>query len=285
MCFARCIALQLFGVVITKLSITGGCSKIIPFIQHYFNSETLVLLMIDASQSHFLEEALDELDYMLNKDIGFLGVVFSKRDHGKCKENNLDEWARKVRDILGQYSQIPSELYDDLDQFSAFTGAQTNELLSRLALAVKTQVVKQKPVETMQPKQEKKKKKPLPSWLPKPLSKKELFEKIHEAAKNPNHQLSSNVFMQQMEMGDLGAWDHISHLRAGYICLHESLRKGNGVFVAAVSLLEKLDKMLNSKPDKFENTKHQCVQLVSCGKHTLTIEQDSDHILAPSHIH
>lgn len=106
--------------------------------------------MIDASQSQFLEEALDELDYMLNKDIGFLGVVFSKRDNEKCKANNLAEWASKVRGVLGQHSRFPSELYDDLDQFSAFTGAQTDELLSRLALAAKTQMGKKKPTQSKQ---------------------------------------------------------------------------------------------------------------------------------------
>ena len=226
--------------------------------RHYINPEAIILFMIDASKDYTFQDDLDELHRMLNEDIGFLGVVFTKRDAEKCKENNLDEWARKVKDILVQYSHIPTELYDDLGQFSALTGTQTDELLKRVAHATKKvgkqKKQKQKPAETEKAKDEKRK--PLPSALPKPLSKEELFKKIEEAAKNSNHELASDEFMRQMETGELDMWDHMSHLRAGYLCLHDSLGKGDVVFVAASKFLAKLDDMLKSKPGKFRNTKH-----------------------------
>ncbi|KAK2801901.1 hypothetical protein FQN51_005050 [Onygenales sp. PD_10] len=102
--------------------------------QHYLQTETAILFVVDAGDTSRMSETLGDLEYVLKRaEAKHLAVAFNKRDHPSCKEYDFQELVKQVRGVIQRNpTDFPCEIYDDLDELSAHTGAQTDLLLQKL---------------------------------------------------------------------------------------------------------------------------------------------------------
>ncbi|KKZ62682.1 hypothetical protein EMCG_00365 [[Emmonsia] crescens] len=183
-----------------------------------------------------LKLALKRID-----DAKYLAVVFTKRDQTGRDDPRVEEQISQVKDVLNEYRpevSYPCELYDDLEQLSGVTGAQTDLLLTRLARVAK---MEDKLVQNTSMKKEALP--PPPKLNPPKLSREELLQKIESSSKDVNSLLDPDEFIRRMISGELQKWDHRSHLRAGFLTLTECILKESVVFDTADLLLERLNYM------------------------------------------
>ncbi|KAK2763350.1 hypothetical protein FQN54_009986 [Arachnomyces sp. PD_36] len=239
---------------LTIWDVGGGCSRIPQrILNHYCGTWSLIVFVVDASDLSRSHEAIDELWTLVGFiEARYLAVVFNKLDKPVENKQGFEKLVSGIKKVLKHAQGYECEVYDDLDQFSAKTGAQTDILLERLIRAAKTGK-KQMPDSQVR--------KQLDNALLKRPSKEELLEKIEEGAKNPNQQLPPGDFLKRMISGDLETWDHQSHLRAGFLCLAGCQLKESVVFEAAELFLGWLDAMLKAKPGKFRNTRHRTMTI------------------------
>lgn len=233
--------------------LAGGCSLLpLALFEHLVNSEVICLFIIDASDQY--DYVKYELDHVINRteEAKHFAVIFNH----KIQNSQVDATALKkmvndrIRSRRGSgLHGATYEVYDDLDRFNAATGEQLDVLLSRLIHIAKTK----KPHLRAEPAT----KAVLPNAsLPKP-SRQELLRRIEARSQESVHQLPPDQFVKQMVAGTLSTWDHTCHLRAGFLCLMESIMEEDVVFAAAELFLQRLDAMLRASPGKFRNTFHR----------------------------
>ncbi|EEQ84714.2 uncharacterized protein BDCG_07983 [Blastomyces dermatitidis ER-3] len=254
---------------ITFWDLGGGCSRIPPqLFRYYLDPEILVLFLIDPTVifcpndgARRAQDAIEELKFALTEIVGakYLAVIFTKRDQTRGDDPRVELQISLVKQVLAEHRTkvpYPCELYDDLEQLSAATGAQTDILLTRLARVAK---MEEKAMRDFLMK------KTAPSPSPKPnlpkLSREELLVKIDSGSKDADNLLGPDEFMRRMVSGDLEKWDHQFHLRAGFLTLTERILRENVVFDAADLFLERLDLMLKAVPGKFQNTSHRTLTI------------------------
>ncbi|KAL2367997.1 hypothetical protein RJ035_003950 [Blastomyces gilchristii] len=249
--------------------VLGGCSRIPPqLFRYYLDPEILVLFLIDPTVifcpndgARRAQDAIEELKFALTEIVGakYLAVIFTNRDQTRGDDPRVELQISLVKQVLAEHRTkvpYPCELYDDLEQLSAATGAQTDILLTRLARVAK---MEEKAMRDFLMK------KTAPSPSPKPnlpkLSREELLVKIDSGSKDADNLLGPDEFMRRMVSGDLEKWDHQFHLRAGFLTLTERILRENVVFDAADLFLERLDLMLKAVPGKFQNTSHRTLTI------------------------
>ncbi|KAK2741114.1 hypothetical protein FQN57_005715 [Myotisia sp. PD_48] len=235
------------GIHLTLWDVGGGCSRIPPrLLQLYAGEHGVGLFLIDASDICRQEETLEELRRVVESvDFSYLAIAFNKRDEPKCEQQDWELYPSRIRQILKENKpSLEYEMYEDLNELSATTGAQTDILLGRLARAVKAKRIVQQ-VESTEAVEKRQK-----------LAVEELLKRIKHGAKDPSQTLAPDEFMEQMVSGELDTWGHQSHLRAGFICLMRCSLNKDAVIDATDMFLGFLDKMLSAKPGKFRNTRH-----------------------------
>ena len=87
-------------------------------------------------------------------------------------------------------------------------------------------------------------------------SKDELVKRIKEEKEQDT---STATFWSQFESSTLPAWNHRSHLRAGFLILLRCMQKMESVLEATDIFLEHLGRLRASNPDRFANTAHRSV--------------------------
>ncbi|KAF7592418.1 hypothetical protein BBP40_000266 [Aspergillus hancockii] len=242
------------GVDLNMWDISGGCSRLPHgLMRHYQGPEVISLFIIDKADTERADEVIFELEYALRGfEAKYFAVVFNNFENRKPDEAGAQKLvSRTIKAVeeFKRFGNVPCEVYDDLVHFNAATGAQTDILMKRLARASKTQrpnlrqelAINQAAATANPPK----------------LSREELLKKIQDGSRDPIHQLSSDEFMRQLIAGQLEKWDHQCHLRAGFLCLMESILAEHVVFAASDIFLERLDKMLRTSPRRFRNTLHR----------------------------
>ncbi|OJD24269.1 hypothetical protein ACJ73_04374 [Blastomyces percursus] len=249
---------------ITFWDLGGGCSRIPPqLFRYYLDPEVLVLFLIDPTAifcpndgARRAQDAIEELKVALTEIVGakYFAVIFTKRDQTCGDDPRVELQISQVKQVLAEHRTkvpYPCELYDDLEQLSGATGAQTGTLLTRLARVAKMEekAMRDFPM-----------KKAAPPPPPK-LSREELLLKIESGSKDEDNLLGPDEFMRRMVSGDLEKWNHQSHLRAGFLTLTERILRDNVVFDAADLFLERLDMMLKAAPGKFRNTSHRTLTI------------------------
>ncbi|KAJ5616397.1 hypothetical protein N7537_001511 [Penicillium hordei] len=235
----------------------GGCSSLpLSVFEHVVHSEVICLFIIDASDQY--DYVKYDLDHVINRteEAKHFAVIFNH----KVQNSQVDATALKkmvndrIRSRQGSGLYGPTcAVYDDLDRFNAATGEQLDILLSRLIHVAKTNKphLREEPATKVV----------LPnSSIPKP-SKQELLRRIEDRSKESVHQLPPDQFVKQMIAGTLSTWDHMCHLRAGFLCLMESIMEEDVVFAAAELFLRRLDAMLRASPGKFRNTFHRTLTI------------------------
>ncbi|KAK2808883.1 hypothetical protein FQN50_004359 [Emmonsiellopsis sp. PD_5] len=107
---------------------------------HYLQSDTAILFVVDAADTSRMSEALSDLEYVLKRaEAKHLAVAFNKRDHPRCKEYDFQDLVKQTREVIERNpTDFPCEIYDDLDELSAHTGAQTDLLLQKLVQVSKS---------------------------------------------------------------------------------------------------------------------------------------------------
>ncbi|PGH03361.1 hypothetical protein GX51_04092 [Blastomyces parvus] len=254
---------------ITFWDLGGGCSRIPPqLFKYHLEPNVLVLFIIDPTEifdpnhgATRAQQAIEELKYALKEIAGakYLAVIFTKRDQTCRDDPRVELQISLVKQVLAEHRTkvpYPCEFYDDLEQLSGSTGAQTDILLTRLARAatMEEKAIRDSPMKKTAPA-------PVPNLNPPKLSREELLLKIESGSKDANSLLGPDEFMRQLVSGGLEKWDHQSHLRAGFLTLTECILRENVVFDAADLFLQRLDMMLKAAPGKFRNTSHRTLTI------------------------
>ncbi|PGH10537.1 hypothetical protein AJ80_07482 [Polytolypa hystricis UAMH7299] len=242
--------IQRQGVDFTLLDIGGGCSSLARMTHIYFYPESIVVFLIDASDTERMDYSILELKILLDGhyDIQHMVIVFTKLDLAEAT-TNFPDLVKRTKAVVSSYKTLgfQCEVYDDLNRFSAATGAQMDILMKRLvsiANKVPTNVMKEPAQKASEP--------------PKGHSPYEEFRKrATEESKHVDQKLSADEFMARMIVGKLTDWSHYPHIRAGFITLCDCLLKESVVFEATDIFLEKLEKMLKASPGRFRNTVHR----------------------------
>ncbi|ODH27352.1 hypothetical protein ACO22_04213 [Paracoccidioides brasiliensis] len=239
----------------------GGCDRTPQWLfQQYQGPDVLFLFAMDPTEifdqhgTHIAQYAIEDLKHILERitEAKYLAVIFNKRNQMLRGDPRVERQISSVKEVLDEYRpklSYPCELYDDLDQLSGATDAQTDLLVKRLTLAAQMEknYVRGVSMKAMVS--------PHHSSLrvPKPLTDDFLGRK-ETGSNEANDQLDSDEFMRRMVSGELEKWDHQYHLRAGFLTLKKCLLKESVIFDAADMFLERLDMMLKAAPHKFRDT-------------------------------
>ncbi|KAL5356111.1 hypothetical protein BJX96DRAFT_185593 [Aspergillus floccosus] len=237
--------------------LAGGCSSVpLWLFQHLVKPDVICLFIVDSSDPcDYVKYELDDVVRNIEEAKHF-AVVFNHNDQNdQAHTPELKKMVNdKIRSCRGSRRYGPTyEVYDDLDRFNAATGEQVDILLKRLIHVAKTTTphLRDKPaMKSVLPEAD----------IPKP-SRQELLQRIEERSKESVHQLPPDQFLGQMIAGTLSTWDHMCHLRAGFLCLMESIMEEDVVFAAAELFLQRLDAMLRASPGKFRNTFHRTLTI------------------------
>ncbi|KGM92260.1 uncharacterized protein PADG_11444 [Paracoccidioides brasiliensis Pb18] len=239
----------------------GGCDRTPQWLfQQYQGPDVLFLFAMDPTEifdqhgTHIAQYAIEDLKHILERitEAKYLAVIFNKRNQMLRGDPRVERQISSVKEVLDEYRpklSYPCELYDDLDQLSGATDAQTDLLVKRLTLAAQMEknYVRGVSMKAMVS--------PHHSSLrvPKPLTDDFLGRK-ETGSNEASDQLDSDEFMRRMVSGELEKWDHQYHLRAGFLTLKKCLLKESVIFDAADMFLERLDMMLKAALHKFRDT-------------------------------
>lgn len=215
------------------------------------NADVICLFVIDSSTGFDIKWVMNELEHVTNQidQAKHFAVVFNHKNNASQHDAPaLKEAVNEYINRLTGRTRLVYEVYDDLVDLNFATGAQVNTLLERLIHVARTETpdLRSRPVT-----------KTIKAPSRSRPSRVELLKRIDEQSKGSVRWLSPDKFMEQMVKGTLDSWDHICHLRAGFLCLMESILEEHVTFAAAELFLQRLDAMLRAKPGKFHNTFHR----------------------------
>ena len=225
-----------------------GCDKIRPLIRHYLAKDRFIIFIHDCADDR-LEESIQHLHeacgWMSEYGCTHMWVLFNKQDLLPPAE------AKSIVDKLREQYESQVYLYRrqglqikvmDTPGLSGRTGEGLVEVMNEI---VGTLNKEKKPT-------------PAPTQPKKPVlegpTEQELFERIEKANQvSP----SPDEFWRSFLAGDLPAWDHYSHLRAGFFVMYDCFARGCNVFECADEFLAHLKRLRNAQPERFRNTAHR----------------------------
>ncbi|SCV53829.1 probable ubiquitin thiolesterase L3 [Fusarium fujikuroi] len=89
-------------------------------------------------------------------------------------------------------------------------------------------------------------------------SEEELRNKIRTAnAESAN----ANTFWDSFLHGSLEAWDHYTHIRAGFFVMHDCFGRGLGLLECADEFMKHLNRLREGNPERFRNTAHKTMTI------------------------
>ncbi|KKK16187.1 hypothetical protein P175DRAFT_0260135 [Aspergillus ochraceoroseus IBT 24754] len=238
----------------TFWDIGAGCNKIRHLLRHYITPNTLVIFLHDCDDP-FRQEFPDWmgvfLDDMIKREGKYLWILFNKQDTlppdddgefiGNVRKMYEDEMSRYKKDIC----------YKILDhKLSAKTGEGLNELLVELHNTMSTsELNSRRQLKSVSN----------PNVHQDALSREQLKSLIEKEGREDT--IDAQAFWISFLEADLSAWDHRSHLKAGYIIAVESAGKGESIFTTADTFIAHLKRLKEMQPDKFRNTEHRTMTI------------------------
>ncbi|KAL2843867.1 P-loop containing nucleoside triphosphate hydrolase protein [Aspergillus pseudoustus] len=229
----------------------GGCDRIYPLLRFYLKPETLVLFLHNCSSTaepvvedwfrHFLWQ-------MVEAKSKYIWIVPTRQDDLEERETYIE----RIRELYEkELSQVrPDVQYKVLKhKVCAKTGEGLEEIMAELhrTMSLNAGVVGRRPGKSnIQPKED-------------PTSEEELKALIEKEGSEDTLDLQS--FWASFLTAEIPAWDHRSHLKAGYIVAVESAEKGESIFTTADTFIAHLRRLKVAHPDRFRNTEHQTMTI------------------------
>ncbi|KAL2817091.1 P-loop containing nucleoside triphosphate hydrolase protein [Aspergillus granulosus] len=229
----------------------GGCEKIYPLLRFYLKPETLVLFLHSCATTS--EPVIEDwfhpfLEQMVEAKSKYLWIVPTRQD-------DLEEREAYIEGICQIYEKKLFQVRHDIQykflkhKVCAKTGEGLKEIMDELhrAMSLNAGVPGRRPGKS--------------DLLPKeaPTSEEELRALIEREGAEDT--LDPQSFWTSFLAADIPAWDHRSHLKAGYIVTFESAETGESIFTTADTFLAHLKRLKEAHPERFRNTEHQTMTI------------------------
>jgi hypothetical protein len=238
------------NVVVTELrKVMGaaGCDRIYPLLRFYLKPETLVLFLHNCADTnepvapewlrHFLWD-------MVEAKTKYIWIVPTRQEDLEERETYL-EGLRQIYEK--ELSQVRSYVQYKVLQHkvSAKTGEGLEEVMAELhrTMSLNSGVPSRRPGKSEI------------HLKAAPTSEEELSALIEK--EGSEDAMDSKSFWETFLSADIQAWDHRSHLKAGYIIALESAEKGESIFTTADTFVAHLNRLKEAHPERFRNTQHQ----------------------------
>lgn len=228
-----------------------GCDQIRPLTRHYMQNRLFIFFVHSCTDNERLDESIQYLHQLIGWMDEFccpnLLILLNKQDllPPAERETIVSGLRQRFEAEIAQYGDKHTIKVMDTPGLSGRTGAQLDVIMDEVVTVI----------------QGDKKKKPTPSTAPpknpeleKGPSDEELRERIKKANATSD---SPDEFWKSFLSGDLEAWDHHTHLRAGFFVIHDCFARGRNIFECADEFIAHLTRLREKKPDRFRNTAHR----------------------------
>jgi hypothetical protein len=220
--------------------------------------DRFVLFVLDCHDHDRLEEGLEELrfatDLMIEAGGKHIWVMINKQD--LLPEGQRDEIVQNQRErcikVLEPFKDKCFTEVFDLPGLSSKSGYQLDKVLARLRQVMLNE--KPKPKASLNSPPPPAEGKEVKLAIPAPPTRDELIERVKKAASDIS---SHDVFWKEFLSAEIPAWDHYTHLRAGYFVMLEGLSVGSSIMDCAEDFIEHLGRLRAAHPDRFRNTTHR----------------------------
>ncbi|KAG5803687.1 hypothetical protein H9Q74_007234 [Fusarium xylarioides] len=231
----------------------GGCDAIRPLIRHYMTQDRFLIFIqsctdTDPDRVEFsLEYLRMGLNMMLEYEAKHMFIIFNKQDL-----LSEEERPKIVKDLQTKIEAETKPYTDKLDikildtpGLNALWGCQVHNVMDEIR-------------KTLKPKNAAKDTKAEIELREKGPSEEELRNKIRMANAES---VDVNTFWTSFLDGSLEAWDHYTHLRAGFFIMHDCFGKGVGLLDCADEFMTHLNRLREGNPERFRNTAHKTMTI------------------------
>ncbi|KAL3460819.1 P-loop containing nucleoside triphosphate hydrolase protein [Aspergillus heterothallicus] len=229
----------------------GGCDRIYPLLRFYLKPETLVLFLHNCASTD--QPVIEDwfrpfLSQMVEAKSKYIWIVPTRQDDLEERETYIEQihqlYERELslvrRDV--QYKVLKHKICAKTGEGMEGLMADIHRTMSLNAGAAGRCTGKS----DIQPKEV-------------PTSEDELKALIEKEGNEDR--LDSQSYWASFLTADIPAWDHRSHLKAGYIVALESAKHGESIFTTAETFIAHLRRLKEAHPDRFRNTEHQTMTI------------------------
>ncbi|KAF5604480.1 ubiquitin thiolesterase L3 [Fusarium subglutinans] len=231
----------------------GGCDRIRPLIRHYMSQDRFLIFIQSCTdtESGRVEFSLEYLrmglNMMLEYEAKHMFIIFNKQDLLSEEERPqiVKDLKEKIEAEIKPYADKLDIKILDTPGLSALSGCQAHHLMDEIRKTLRPQ----KPAKNTRAEIEQREKGP---------SEEELRNKIRTANAES---ADTNTFWQSFLDGSLEAWDHYTHLRAGFFVMHDCFGRGLGLLECADEFMKHLNRLREGNPERFRNTAHKTMTI------------------------
>ncbi|RBR14549.1 hypothetical protein FVER53590_06697 [Fusarium verticillioides] len=232
----------------------GGCDAIRPLIRHYMTQDRFLIFIQSCTDTEDAERVEFSLEYlrmglnmMLEYEAKHMFIIFNKQD--LLSEEERPKVAKDLKDKIEAEIKPYADKLDirilDTPGLSALGGCQVNNVMDEIR-------------KTLKPKNAVKDTKAEIEMRERGPGEEELRNKIRTANAQS---VDANTFWESFLDGSLEAWDHYTHLRAGFFIIHDCFGKGVGLLECADEFMKHLNRLREGNPERFRNTAHKTMTI------------------------
>ncbi|KLO88059.1 putative ubiquitin thiolesterase L3 [Fusarium fujikuroi] len=231
----------------------GGCDAIRPLIRHYMTQDRFLIFIqsctdTDPDRVEFsLEYLRMGMNMMLEYGAKHMFIIFNKQDLLSDEERpkTVKDLKTKIEAEIKPYADKLDIKILDTPGLSALWGCQAYNVMDEIR-------------KTLTPKNAANDTKAEIELREKGPSEEELRNKIRTAnAESAN----ASTFWKSFLDGTLEAWDHYTHLRAGFFVMHDCFGRGLGLLECADEFMKHLNRLREGIPERFRNTAHKTMTI------------------------
>ncbi|KAF4414824.1 ubiquitin thiolesterase L3 [Fusarium acutatum] len=231
----------------------GGCDAIRPLIRHYMTQDRFLIFIqsctdTDPERVEFsLEYLRMGLNMMIEYEAKHMFIIFNKQDLLSEEERPkiVKDLRTKIEAEIKPYADKLDIKILDTPGLSALWGCQAHNVMDEIR-------------KTLTPKNAAKDTKAEIELREKGPGEEELRNKIRMANAQS---VDANTFWESFLDGSLEAWDHYTHLRAGFFFMHDCFGKGLGLLECADEFMKHLNRLREGNPERFRNTAHKTMTI------------------------
>ncbi|KAF5019405.1 hypothetical protein F66182_8605 [Fusarium sp. NRRL 66182] len=232
----------------------GGCDKMRSLTGLYMIKERFIVFVqsvqdLDPDRVEFSLEYLRMcMETMMEHGATNMFILFNKQDLLAPDEREavIKDLKGKIESEIAPYASTLDVKIMDYPGLSAATGEQLHRVMDE---------IRQTLGQTEKPATDTKK---VMERIEKGPSEEELIERINKAkAESADAHSFWGAFMD----GSLLAWDHYTHLRAGFFVMHDCLARGLGLLECADEFMAHLNRLREGNPERFRNTAHKTMTI------------------------
>ncbi|KAF5531517.1 ubiquitin thiolesterase L3 [Fusarium phyllophilum] len=231
----------------------GGCDAIRPLIRHYMTQDRFLIFIQSCTDTNpdrvefSLEYLRMGLNMMLEYEAKHMFIIFNKQDLLSEEERPkiVKDLKAKIEAEIKPYTDKLDIKILDTPGLSALWGCQVHNVMDEIR-------------KTLKPRNAAKDTKAEIELREKGPGEEELRNKIRTANAES---ADANTFWESFLDGSLEAWDHYTHLRAGFFIMHDCFGKGVGVLECADEFMTHLNRLREGNPERFRNTAHKTMTI------------------------